>query len=295
MPICISTCAQTAILLLTGNTSKYFARDQWVLRDRECQQRVAFILVVSIAPLASNLSLALNSVATYQLFKLLQTPLLACAEAISGFRALSLTRGALMVGVSAGVAFAELGGEVHGAEKTTKAAGIFWALAAVVATSTCKLTSAMVVRSGTKPSQFLLDNLPFASVLLMAYAAIFEPDAVRQMTQSWEDGGLGFHGWAVFVASGVVSYFLQFSQAVAIGTTSALTHALTGQAKTASMMVLAPILYGEITSPSQFIGGAAAMACLVLYVYVNVNEMNHLTDGVKEKKDREEPAASRQA
>ena len=187
------------------------------------------------------------------------------------------------------------GGGGHGAEKTTKAAGIFWALAAVVATSTCKLTSAMVVRSGTKPSQFLLDNLPFASVLLMAYAAIFEPDAVRQMTQSWEDGGLGFHGWAVFVASGVVSYFLQFSQAVAIGTTSALTHALTGQAKTASMMVLAPILYGEITSPSQFIGGAAAMACLVVYVYVNVNEMNHLTDGVKEKKDREEPAASRQA
>ena len=97
-------------MLLTGNTSKYFARDQWVLRDRECQQRVAFILVVSIAPLASNLSLALNSVATYQLFKLLQTPLVACAEAISGFRALSLTRGALMVGVSAGVAFAELGG-----------------------------------------------------------------------------------------------------------------------------------------------------------------------------------------
>ena len=99
-------------MLLTGNTSKYFARDQWVLRDRECQQRVAFILVVSIAPLASNLSLALNSVATYQLFKLLQTPLVACAEAISGFRALSFTRGALMVGVSAGVAFAELGGGV---------------------------------------------------------------------------------------------------------------------------------------------------------------------------------------
>ena len=84
--------------------------DRWSLRDRECQQRVAFILVVSIAPLASNLSLALNSVATYQLFKLLQTPLVACAEAVSGFRALSLTRGALMVGVSAGVAFAELGG-----------------------------------------------------------------------------------------------------------------------------------------------------------------------------------------
>ena len=60
------------------------------------------------------------------------------------------------------------GGGRHGAEKTTKAAGIFWALAAVVATSTCKLTAAMVVRSGTKPSQ-------------------------------WR---------AVFVASGVVSYFL---------------------------------------------------------------------------------------
>ena len=33
-------------------------------------------------------------------------------------------------------------------------------------------------------------------------------------------------------------YLVQFTQAVAVGATSALAHALTGQAKTASMLVL---------------------------------------------------------
>ena len=51
-----------------------------------------------VAALASNFSLSLNTVATYQLFKLLQTPILAVVEAFSGFRALSLTRALLMVG-----------------------------------------------------------------------------------------------------------------------------------------------------------------------------------------------------
>jgi hypothetical protein len=66
---------------------------------------------------------------------------------------------------------------------------------------------------------------------------------------------------------------VQFTQAVAVGATSALAHALTGQAKTASMLVLSPILYDEATSAAQFVGGAIAMACLVLYVYANVKEM----------------------
>ena len=67
-------------------------------------------------------------------------------------------------------------------------------------------------------------------------------------------------------------YLVQFTQAVAVGATSALAHALTGQAKTASMLVLSPILYDEATSARQFVGGAVAMVCLVLYVYANVKE-----------------------
>ncbi len=59
---------------------------------------------------------------------------------------------------------------------------------------------------------------------------------------------------------------MQFTQAVAVGTTSALAHALTGQAKTASMLLMSPMLYDEATSARQLVGGALAMACLVLYV-----------------------------
>ena len=59
---------------------------------------------------------------------------------------------------------------------------------------------------------------------------------------------------------------MQFTQAVAVGTTSALAHALTGQAKTASMLLLSPMLYDEPTSARQLVGGAAAMGCLVVYV-----------------------------
>jgi hypothetical protein len=39
----------------------------------------------------------------HQLFKLLQTPLLAVVEAVTGFRAVSLVRGLLMLGVTGGM------------------------------------------------------------------------------------------------------------------------------------------------------------------------------------------------
>jgi hypothetical protein len=44
-----------------------------------------------------------------------------------------------------------------------------------------------------------------------------------------------------------------------VGTTSALSHALIGQAKTASMLLLSPIIYGEATTTRQLLGGASAM------------------------------------
>ena len=37
-----------------------------------------------------------------------------------------------------------------------------------------------------------------------------------------EDGGLGSSGLCIFLASGLAAYFVQFTQAVAVGTTSAL-------------------------------------------------------------------------
>jgi len=54
-------------------------------------------------------------------------------------------------------------------------------------------------------------------------------------------------------------FFLCLAQAVAVGTTSALSHALIGQAKTASMLLLSPIIYGEATTTRQLLGGASAM------------------------------------
>ena len=206
------------------------------------------------------------------MFKLLQTPLLAFFEALSGFRALSLSRGILMLGVCAGVCFAELGTGSHATARQFDISGVVWALVAVVATSTFKVVCSLTVSSGTKPAQFLLDIVPFSTGLLLLAAVTFEPQALRQLFQGVDAGGLGPWGLAVFFASGVASYLVQFSQAIAIGTTSALAHAMSGQAKTASMLVAAPVLYGEETSLHQFAGGAIAILCLVAYVHVNLKE-----------------------
>ena len=55
-----------------------------------------------------------------QLFKLLQTPLLAVVELVTGVRALSFLRGLLMVGVTGGVALAELSGQHGGSSVLSK-------------------------------------------------------------------------------------------------------------------------------------------------------------------------------
>jgi len=130
-----------------------------------------------------------------------------------------------------------------------------------------------LVRRGMTPAQFLLNLLPYSGSLLLIYALIMERDTFGALLKTQEDGGLGSTGLCIFLASGLAAYFVQFTQAVAVGTTSALSHALIGQAKTASMLLVSGVLFGESTSPRQLAGGAAAMVCLVLYVYVNVQEM----------------------
>jgi hypothetical protein len=91
------------MLRLSGVQPKPFEAGEW-------KMKLLLIVIFGVAPLASNMSLLLNPVATYQLFKLLQTPLLAVVEVVTGFRQMSLMRAALMLGVTGGVAVAELGG-----------------------------------------------------------------------------------------------------------------------------------------------------------------------------------------
>lgn len=186
--------AQCCILWLSGTRPKPFAKSQQTLR-------LALILITAVSPLASNLSLSLNSVSTYQLFKLLQTPLLALVEFATGFRSLSFVRGLLMLGVSCGVGWAEMGPEGHDGQ--SKGFGIVWALVAVCAASAFKLLSGNMVRGGMTPAQFLLNIIPYSTFLLMIYAIAFEPHALQQLASSTEEGGLGRGGWAIFFASGI--------------------------------------------------------------------------------------------
>lgn len=190
--------AQCCILWLSGTRPKPFAKKQWRLR-------LVLILITAVSPLASNLSLALNSVSTYQLFKLLQTPLLAIVEVATGFRSLSFVRSMLMLGVSVGVGWAEMGPstETQGHEGESKSFGIMWALVAVGAASSFKLLSGNIVRSGMTPAQLLLNIIPYSTLLLMLYAVVFEPHALQHLAASAEEGGLGRGGWAIFFASGI--------------------------------------------------------------------------------------------
>ncbi len=199
---------QCFILWLSGTRPKPFPKDLSRLR-------MALIVITAVSPLASNLSLSLNSVSTYQLFKLLQTPLLAVVEVATAFRSLSFARSSLMLGVSCGVGWAEMGGS-HGPEGQSKSIGIIWALVAVGAASSFKLLSGNMVRSGMTPAQFLLNVIPWSTLLLMGYALVFEPHAVQQLAASQEEGGLGRGGWAVFFASGVAGSFVASVRACSV-------------------------------------------------------------------------------
>lgn len=310
------------MLRLSGVKPKPFEDGEW-------KMKLLLIVIFGVAPLASNMSLLLNPVATYQLFKLLQTPLLAVVEVVTGFRDMSPMRGVLMLGVMGGVAVAELGehwaqvnplisefdkngdgkwtpnefraylkgGKAMGGkpqfvsldtnndkflqgsefdvllQRPSRAPGLIWASLAVVLASSFKMFTGKLVRRGMTPAQFLLNLLPYSGMLLFSYAVLFEQETFVFLFTGAQGGGLGSQGMATFVASGLAAYFVQFTQAVAVGTTSALSHALIGQAKTASMLLLSPIIFGEDTTMRQLLGGGVAMLSLVFYAYVNVKEI----------------------
>jgi predicted protein tyrosine phosphatase len=137
---CYHYCSSGIILRLIGSEPvKPFKPEEWRLKGM-------LVVIVVTAALASNFSLSLNTVSTYQLFKLLQTPILAVVEAATGFRALSPIRALLMVGVSCGVAVAELGGS-HDKDRPQPWQGIAWAGVAVVATSMHKMMTAEILKS----------------------------------------------------------------------------------------------------------------------------------------------------
>ncbi|EKX34162.1 hypothetical protein GUITHDRAFT_119656 [Guillardia theta CCMP2712] len=216
------------------------------------------VLVVALAPIASNKSLYHNSTATYQLFKLLQTPVVAAAEVVLGVRSMSILRFVFLSGIVTGVGFAEI------EDGLTISWGVLWAMAAVMLSSTLK---------GWTPAQLLLEVMPWSAALqLILVAVLGEYRSLSVFVKPVEEGGLGSGGMILFLSTGMAAFLVTWSQGIAVGTTSALSHALMGQAKTAGLTVLSAVLLHERISARQMMGGSAAMLSLVLYSWVNVRE-----------------------
>merc|ERR1712086_23146 len=258
------------------------------------QMRVMLAVVIALAPATSNMSLQYNSVGTYQLFKTLQTPAIVLAEYLVQAKVVSRTRAVWLTGICAAVAVATVN------DVELRMSGLVWAVAALLMAAVSKVSQAQLQQSkgvdcidpqASRPwesLQLMHALLPLSSIVLVLLTCVNEREIVlnlvRQHGEHWHGVSTAstptpqYPVWLLLFGSMALAFLVTLSQFKMTGLTSALTHSLVGQFKTASVIVggfLFRSVVSDATSSAKQLGGASvALLCFYFYTSVTMNEKN---------------------
>ncbi|CAF0737932.1 unnamed protein product [Didymodactylos carnosus] len=213
----------------------------------------------------TNLSLEYNTIGTYQLFKVLTTPVVAL---ISWYhyktkysRAVALTLIPVVVGVCTH--------SVNDIELT-----IF---GTIIASSGVLAASIYQVWVGEKQKEFdmnsqqlLFYQAPLSAVLLIPLILISETFPTYSTTKEQRNAMM-----AVFV-SGILAFVVNLSVYWVIRNTSALTYNMIGHMKTISILVGGFMIFKDDLNIRQFFGIMLTLFGLFTYTFVRMSELNQL-------------------
>ncbi|XP_054822497.1 nucleotide-sugar uncharacterized transporter 1 isoform X2 [Prosopis cineraria] len=218
--------------------------------------------VMSLSTGLANVSLKYNSIGFYQMAKIAVTPSIVLAEFILYTKRVSMAKALALAVVSIGVAVAtvtDLQFHVFGA-----CVAVAWIIPSAVNKI---LWSRLQQQENWTALALMWKTTPITLIFLAAMLPCLDPPGV--LSFNWN-----LQNTLVIFASAILGFLLQWSGALALGATSAISHVVLGQFKTCVLLLGNYYLFGSNPGKTSICGAFTAIAGMSVYAYLNMNSQS---------------------
>ncbi|MED6141049.1 hypothetical protein PIB30_099504 [Stylosanthes scabra] len=214
--------------------------------------------VMSLSTGFANVSLKYNSIGFYQMAKIAVTPSIVVAEFVLYRKKVSLSKAIALTVVSIGVAVATV------TDLQFHLFGACVALAWIVPSAVNKiLWSRLQQQENWTALSLMWKTTPITLIFLAAMMPCLDPPGVFSF--DWTFGNT-----MVIFGSAILGFLLQWSGALALGATSAISHVVLGQFKTCVILLGNYYIFGSNPGATSIFGAFTAIAGMSVYTYLNM-------------------------
>ncbi|PNY16147.1 nucleotide/sugar transporter family protein [Trifolium pratense] len=216
--------------------------------------------VMSLSTGFANVSLKYNSIGFYQMAKIAVTPSIVFAEFVLYRKKVSLPKVLALTVVSIGVAVATV------TDLQFHLFGACVALAWIVPSAVNKiLWSRLQQQENWTALSLMWKTTPITLIFLAAMLPCLDPPGV--LSFDWN-----LSNTLVIFGSAILGFLLQWSGALALGATSAVSHVVLGQFKTCILLLGNYYLFGSNPGTISICGAFTAIGGTSIYTYLNLKQ-----------------------
>ncbi|CAM6009371.1 unnamed protein product [Sphagnum balticum] len=235
---------------------------------------VALSIVMAFSTGLANVSLKYNSVGFYQMAKIAVTPTIVLAEFLVLERRVSFNKGLTLVVVSVGVAIASVT-DLH-----FHLFGAIIAVAWIIPSAINKILWSNLQQHDSWTALALMwRTTPITVLALVALMPWLDPPGI--ISFDWR-----FANTSAILISAIFGFLLQWSGALALGATSAITHVVLGQFKTCVILLAGYVLFQSNPGLKSLAGATMALTGMAVYTYLGLKK--------KEGKEEANPVSAKQ-
>ncbi|XP_022134912.1 nucleotide-sugar uncharacterized transporter 1 isoform X1 [Momordica charantia] len=215
-------------------------------------------LVMSLSTGLANVSLKYNSVGFYQMAKIAVTPSIVLAEFILYGKKVSFSKVLALIVVSVGVAVATV------TDLQFDLFGACIALAWIIPSAVNKiLWSSLQQQENWTAMALMWKTTPVTLCGFVALIPFLDPPGV--LSFNWS-----YHNTLAILLSAILGFLLQWSGALALGATSAVSHVVLGQFKTCVILLGNYYLFNADPGRTSICGAFTAIMGMSIYTYLNL-------------------------
>ncbi|TVU03314.1 hypothetical protein EJB05_51161, partial [Eragrostis curvula] len=217
-------------------------------------------VVMSFSTGLANVSLKHNSVGFYQMAKIAVTPTIVVAEFFLFQKKVSLQKVITLVVVSFGVSIATV------TDLEFNFFGACVALAWIIPSAVNKILWSNLQQSGNWTALALMwKTTPITIFFFIVLMPLLDPPGFWSF--SWN-----FKNSCAVIISALFGFLLQWSGALALGATSALSHVVLGQFKTIVIMLSGYLVFNSDPGFTSLCGAVIALVGMSVYTYLGIKE-----------------------
>ncbi|KAJ8750968.1 hypothetical protein K2173_016149 [Erythroxylum novogranatense] len=214
--------------------------------------------VMSLSTGLANVSLKYNSVGFYQMAKIAVTPSIVLAEFVWFKKRVSFCKVISLTAVSFGVAVATV------TDLQFSLFGACVALAWIIPSAVNKiLWSTLQQRENWTALALMWKTTPITLFFLATLVPFLDPPGV--LSYDWS-----FTNTMLILLSAFLGFLLQWSGALALGATSAVSHVVLGQFKTCIVLLGSYYLFSSNPGATSICGAFTAILGMSAYTYLNL-------------------------